>query len=135
MKRHAVGLALTLLLAALSLGTAHADPINSPHAQHIGPLVCNNGMSLEFVSPSGPTPVAHVIGSNGVLIVAQVSDVGTAADGTIIYNDGLTLASGHGKASGVENLLTCVNTYTYIDTQYGPIDGVFTVTGFLTPRS
>jgi hypothetical protein len=54
---------LVLLLAGF-VGSASADPINSPGVSAPGTLVCGD-VTYTVVSPPGPTPAGQMVTANG----------------------------------------------------------------------
>ena len=110
-----------------------ADAIRSPNANFLGTFTCDNGQSLTIVSPSDPTPIGQVIGTNQVVIVTGYRDTGTA--GGVPYDITISFAGGHGEAKGLKtNTVSCSQAYQFEHPQFGVITGNTTLVGFLTPR-
>ena len=133
MKRIALALTVTLVLAALGSGAAAADPINSKKAESFD-LTCNNGQEFTIVGISGNA--GHIVGTNGSLIFTEMTIVATDPDtGEVLYSE--TEPVGQGKRVGLnDDRITCT---TELGTYFVPLLGqeatvVGTIEGFLTPR-
>jgi hypothetical protein len=126
---------LAVLLALIAVAPAFADPINSSHAYiYNNVFTCDNGQTARLVTPSDPTPVIQVIGTNQVFVGTGGRNVGMV-DGVTIYDETWTLASSNGQARGLaDSLLSCSAHYQFEDEELGLVTGTFTITGFLTPR-
>jgi hypothetical protein len=134
MKRIALMLAVTVILAALGSSVAAADPINSKKAESFD-LTCNNGQEFTVVGISGTS--AHIVGTNGSMIFTEITVTATDPDtGEVLYSE--TDPVGQGKKVGLDDdLMTCTTELgTYFVPLLGQVASVRgTVEGFLTPRA
>ena len=136
MKRIALVLAMTMVLAALSSGVAAADPTNSKHAELLT-VTCTNGQELTIatVAPSNGK-AGHIVGATGNFIATETTVTATDPDtGEVLYYE--TQSVGHGEKVGLhDDLITCS---AELGTYYVPLLGQVatvsgTVEGFPTPR-
>jgi hypothetical protein len=103
MKRIALVLAMTMVLAALGSGVAAADPVNSKKAEFFD-LTCENGLEFTVVATGGNP--GHIVGSTGNFI--PTSDTVVATDpvtGEVLFSETHAVK---GKQVGLhEDLITC----------------------------
>ncbi len=132
MKRIALVLAMTMVLAALGSGVAAADPVNSKKAEFFD-LTCENGLEFTVVATGGNP--GHIVDSTSNFI--PTSDTVIATDpitGEILFSETHAVK---GKQVGLDNdLITCS---TEIGTFFVPELGqevtvVVVFEGYLTPR-
>jgi hypothetical protein len=132
MKRIAMVLAMTMVLAALGSGVAAADPVNSKKAEFFD-LTCENGLEFTVVATDGNP--GHIVGSTGTFI--PTSDTVVATDpvtGEVVFSETHAVK---GKQVGLhDDLITCS---TGLGTFFVPELGqeatvVVMLKGYLTPR-
>ncbi len=132
MKRIALVLAMTMVLAALGSGVAAADPVNSKKAEFFD-LTCDNGLEFTVVATGGNA--GHIVDSTGNFI--PMSDTVIATDpvtGAVLFSETHAVK---GKQVGLhDDLITCS---TDLGTLFVPELGqkvtvVVMFEGYLTPR-
>jgi hypothetical protein len=132
MKRIALVLAMTMVLAALGSGVAAADPVNSKKAEFFD-LTCENGLEFTVVATGGNP--GHIVDNTGNFI--PTSDTVIATDpvtGVVLLSETHAVK---GKQVGLhDDLITCS---TDLGTLFVPEIGqeatvVVMFEGYLTPR-
>jgi hypothetical protein len=132
MKRIALILTVTMVLAALGSSVAAADPINSKKAEFFD-LTCDNGQEFTVVATGGNS--GHIVDTTGNFI--PMSDTVTALDpvtGEVPFSETHAVK---GKQVGLaDDLITCTTEVgTYFVPELGQeVTVVVMFEGYLTPR-
>src|SRR5215212_713874 len=127
MKRIALMLAVSMILAAFGSGVAAADPINSKKAELLT-VTCPNGreLTLVTVAPSNGN-AGHIVGATGNIIATEITVTATDPDtGEVLYYETQPVVQGE-KVGLHGDLITCT---AELGTYYVPLLGqVATVSG------
>jgi len=139
--KHTIRIMPLLLPLALLLGVGTASGqsgiLNNPNAFPIN-LNCG-GQQLMIVSPAGPSSNGLVTNDNRVLLATSLTQVNSFIDPTThqpaTQTFNVTFGAGHGQATGIGNLTTCVSPpMTFQDPQLGTVTATLTIVGFFAPR-
>jgi hypothetical protein len=129
--------ALFCLLPAVRTASAQSGLLNSPAAF---PFTLNCGtQQITVVSPAGAAANSLVTSDNRVMLATSVTQVNSFIDPTTNQPTTQTFVfqfgAGHGQASGISDLTTCVSTpITFQDPQLGTVTATLTIVGFFVPR-
>jgi hypothetical protein len=137
MTKNATLILLPMLLLAIAVPGAYADPTNSPKSISFT-LTCGNAV-YSVTSPSGPTPAALIVGSTNVSIAAIVDETITFTDSSgqqQTVEETFVMGPGHGTATGLQSSeTTCTASPVTFQGLYGPVTITSVVTQFTTPHN